>query len=42
MTRKQDLALAELPIGPRTSRARIPESLPATRIFPGWGPGLGR
>jgi hypothetical protein len=37
MTRKPDFALAEVPLGAR-SRGRIP----ATRIFPGWGPGLGR
>jgi len=40
MTRKPDSA-PELPFSAR-SRARIPEALPATRIFPGWGPGLGR
>jgi len=41
MTSKPDFAPAELPFAAR-SRTTIPETLPATRIFPGWGPGLGR
>ncbi len=41
MTRRPDFAPAELPFAAR-SRTTIPESFPATRIFPGWGPGLGR
>ncbi len=40
MTRKPDFAPTELPFAAR-SRTTI-ESFPATRIFPGWGPGLGR
>jgi len=41
MTRKPDSVPAELALTAR-SRATILESLPTTRIFPGWGPGLGR
>lgn len=41
MTRKPESAHAELPLG-SPSRPRMLESFPASRIFPGWGPGLGR
>ncbi len=41
MTRKPDPLSAELPSTART-RVRLPEPHGATRIFPGWGPDLGR
>jgi hypothetical protein len=41
MTRKLDSITEELPLGART-RVRLPEAASGARIFPGWGPGLGR
>lgn len=41
MTRKPDPPTSELPITART-RVRLPDQIGSTRIFPGWGPDLGR
>ena len=41
MTRKPDPINGELALTART-RVRLPERLETTRIFPGWGPDLGR
>jgi hypothetical protein len=42
MTRKPDpVTSEELPITART-RVRLPDQIGSTRIFPGWGPDLGR
>lgn len=41
MTRRPDIPVSELALTSRT-RVRRPEVLAPTRIFPGWGPDLGR
>jgi hypothetical protein len=39
MIRKHDSFTYELPL---TAPVRLPQPLAPSRIFPGWGPGLGR
>jgi len=41
MTRRPDSLGVDLPATART-RVRLPDSLTPLRIFPGWGPDLGR
>jgi hypothetical protein len=41
MTRKPDPMNAELALTART-RVRLPDRVEGTRLFPGWGPDLGR
>jgi len=41
MTRKLDSTNTEIPFGART-RIRLADTASPARIFPGWGPGLGR
>jgi hypothetical protein len=41
MTRRPDPISSELPPTAR-SRVRLPDPLVTARIFPGWGPELGR
>jgi hypothetical protein len=41
MTRQPDLTTSDLALTART-RVRMPESFAPARVFPGWGPGLGR
>jgi hypothetical protein len=41
MTRNPDSTTMELPFSAR-ARVRLPEAFTPGRVFPGWGPGLGR
>ena len=41
MTRMTDLQSSEIPVTART-RVRLPDAYAPSRVFHGWGPGLGR
>jgi hypothetical protein len=41
MTRKPDHLTGDLALTART-RVRLPETFAPARVFPGWGPDLGR
>ncbi len=41
MTRRPDPIVSDLPVTART-RVRLPDAFAPSRVFPGWGPELGR
>jgi hypothetical protein len=41
MTRRPDLTTPDLALSART-RVRFPDTFAPARVFPGWGPDLGR